>query len=199
MMLTEETGIAEAALPVAQLKDHLRLGGGFADDGLQDGLLAGYLRAAIGAIEGRTGKALIARRFRLELAAWRGTQAQALPMAPVSAVVSVTLRDADGQGTAVDAAAWRLVPDLHRPRLAGRGGCLPAIPEEGSVEIVFDAGFGAAWADLPADLAQAVILLAAEFHERRHEMGLREAALPFGVMSLIERWRNVRLLAGGGR
>lgn len=48
------------------LKDHLRLGSGFADDGMQDGLIEGYLRAAMAAIEGRIGKVLLARRFRPE-------------------------------------------------------------------------------------------------------------------------------------
>ncbi len=45
------------------LREHLRLGTGFGEDGLQDPVLAGFLRAALAAIEGRTGKALIARDF----------------------------------------------------------------------------------------------------------------------------------------
>ena len=51
MMLIEETTVPVAALPVAQLKDHMRLGSGFSDDGLQDTVLETYLRAAIAAIE----------------------------------------------------------------------------------------------------------------------------------------------------
>ena len=50
MMLTEETSVASAALPLAALKDHLRLGSGFADDTLQDSLIESYLRAAMSAI-----------------------------------------------------------------------------------------------------------------------------------------------------
>jgi len=71
------------------------------------------------------------------------------------------------------------------------------VPSDGRVEVVFDAGFGVAWAAVPADLAQAVLLLAAEFYERRHEAGLRASGLPFGVVTLIERWRTVRVLGGG--
>ncbi len=52
-------------MPVQALKNHLRLGTGFADDGMQDGLIEGYLRAAMAAIEGRIGKALIARQFHV--------------------------------------------------------------------------------------------------------------------------------------
>ena len=56
MMLIEETAIADAALPVDQFKAHLRLGTGFAEDNVQDEVLKGFLRAAIAAIEARTGK-----------------------------------------------------------------------------------------------------------------------------------------------
>ena len=64
MMLTEVTAVPGAALPVQALKDHLRMGAGFALPAGQDGLLESYLRAAMAAIEGRIAKALIARRFR---------------------------------------------------------------------------------------------------------------------------------------
>ena len=69
MMLVEETTVPTAALPVAQFKDHMRLGSGFADDDLQDGLLESHLRAAIAVIEARTSKILIARNFMWTLSA----------------------------------------------------------------------------------------------------------------------------------
>lgn len=197
MMLTEETSVPGAALPVQALKDHLRLGSGFSDDGMQDGLIEGYLRAAMAAIEGRIGKVLVARRFKLTLQDWRGLSEQPLPVAPVSAVVSVTLFD--GAMPAVVAGdRYRLVPDMHRPKLVAVGVLLPQVPVDGRAEVVFDAGFGAIWAAVPADLAQAVLLLAAEFYENRHDLGLRVAGLPAVVQSLIERWRTVRVLGGGG-
>lgn len=198
MMLNEETVVPLAALPVQVMKDHLRMGSGFSDDGLQDALIQGYLRAAMAAIEGRIGKVLLARRFRWVLEGWRWADRQTLPVAPVSAIVSVSLVDASGVPTVVGADRYQLVKDTHRPSLSARGTALPTIPTDGQAEIVFDAGFGAAWEDLPADLQQAILLLAAEYHEHRHEFGMREAALPFGILSLIERWRTVRILGGGG-
>ncbi len=95
MMLTEETPVPSLALPVEEMKDHLRMGSGFSDDGLQDGLIEAYLRAALGAIEGRIGKMLFQRRFLWVLDCWRDEE-QALPVAPVSGIVSVTLVDAAG-------------------------------------------------------------------------------------------------------
>ena len=196
MMLTEETPVPQAALPVEEMKDHLRMGSGFADDGMQDGLIETYLRASLAAIEGRIGKMLFQRRFLWVLECWRDEE-QALPVAPVPGIVSVTLVDAAGGEVVVPAGAYRLVKDLHRPRLAGKGGALPIIPGEGLVKVAFDAGFGAVWTDIPVDLRQAVLLLAGEFYEHRHDDGAQGAGLPFGVVALIERWRTVRILGGG--
>lgn len=197
MMLTEVTAVPTGALPLQALKDHLRLGSGFALAPDQDALLQGHLRAAMAAIEGRIAKALIGRRFRLVLEDWRNGAAQALPVAPVSAVVGVTLVDAAGGTVVVQPALYRLVPDLHRPRLAGTGLLLPQVPEDGRAEIEFEAGFGPDWDDVPADLQQAVLLLAAEFYE--HRDGQASPALPAVVAGLVERWRQVRVLGGRGR
>ncbi|OYU39220.1 MAG: hypothetical protein CFE33_12490 [Pseudorhodobacter sp. PARRP1] len=197
MMLTEITSVAAASLPVQALKDHLRLGSGFADDGMQDALIESYLRAAMAAIEGRIGKVLLARRFRLTLEDWRARGEQPLPVAPVTALVSVTLVDVDAVSTVVGVDRYRLVQDTHRPKLIAAGVLLPTVPVDGRVEVVFDAGFGAGWAAVPFDLAQAVLLLAAEFYENRHDMGQRVAGVPLAVQALIERWRTVRVLGGG--
>ncbi len=198
-MLTELTAVPTAALPVEALKDHLRLGSGFDLPPDQDGLLASYLRAAMAAIEGRIAKALMERRFRWTVEDWRDPAEVALPVAPVSGIVSVTLVDAAGGETVLAPTTWRLVTDLHRPRLAGAGSALPAIPTDGQGVVEFDAGFGAAWSDVPADLQQAVLLLAAEFYEHRHDDGASAPGLPFGVVTLIERWRQIRILGGKGR
>jgi uncharacterized phiE125 gp8 family phage protein len=197
MMLVEQAAVPGAALPVAELKAHLRLGSGFADDTFQDALLEGYLRAAIAAVEGRTAKMLVTRRFLWTLEDWRDRDAQALPCAPVADVISVSLVDGAGMVTTVDPARYRLVQDTHRPKLAAKGLLLPMVPDGGRAEVVFDAGFGA-WAAVPKDLGQAVFLLAAEYYEARHEAGLREGGgFPAAVNALISRWRTVRVLGGG--
>lgn len=196
MRLDDLGAVPDAALPVAAFRDHLRLGSGFGVDSLQEAMLAGHLRAAIAAIEGRIGKVLIGRRFRLVLEAWRGAEAQALPVAPVTTLVEVALVDAAGARVVLPSGMFRLVSDAHRPKLAMRAGGLPAVPAAGSVEVLFDAGFGA-WAAVPADLVQAVMLLGAEFYEARIDDGSRGPGLPLMVQSLIERWRIVRVLGGG--
>ena len=118
-------------------------------------------------------------------------------MAPVSAIVSVTLFDANGAATVLAGSSYTLVQDTHRPKLVARGVLLPTVFQDGRVEIVFDAGFGAAWANVPPDLQQAVLLLAAGYYENRHDAATQPSGLPQSVQVLIERWRTVRVLGGG--
>lgn len=201
MMLVELTAPALEALPVAGLRAHLRLGSGFdlAEDAAETAAMAGFLRTAVATIEARTGKVLLARQFRLRLEDWRDPAGQALPLAPVNAVERVEIDDGAGQVTAVDPSQWRLAPDVQRPTLMPKGAVwLPHVPQGGFVTITFSAGFGLTWDAVPADLAQAVLLLAARFHEDRTFEG-SQAAMPFGVSALIERWRSVRVLGGRGQ
>jgi uncharacterized phiE125 gp8 family phage protein len=194
MHLTELSPIPDAALPVAVFREHLRLSSGFGDAVTDDALLRQYLRAALAQVEGRTGRALLARGFRLRLNRWRDDYAQTLPVAPVSALSAVTLQDALGTQTVLPAGMVALEADGARPRLVALGLALPTIPTGGAVLIDFIAGFGPAWADLPADLRQAVLLLAAQYYENRD--GGQGADMDFGVQALLERWRDIRI---GGR
>lgn len=194
MMLVELTPIQSADLPVAAFRDHLRLGTGFADDAVQDAVLESFLRAAIAAIEARIGKALLERTFGWSLTRWRDDCEQPLPVAPVSAVIDIV--EIDDLGFEQSATgSWVLLTDANRPVLRGNSGTLPRIPRNGSVRVEMTAGFGG-WSDIPADLTQAVLLLAAHFYENRREGVGEGPSMPFGVASLIEKYRVVRTLAG---
>lgn len=184
------------ALPVAALRAQLRLGTGFADDACADAELAGFLEAAAAAVEARTGKALLSRVLRLTLADWRWPDAQALPMAPVAAVIAVVLRDRAGTAHPVDPARWRLKADRHRPQVVATGTILPMVPPGGRIEIDFAAGFGPDWGAVPTELAQAVLLTAAELYQAR--TGL-PAGLPAAVAGLVAPWLPLRVTAGGHR
>ncbi|MBU2982737.1 head-tail connector protein [Lentibacter algarum] len=199
MMLTEETAVPTAALPVEAFKAHLRLGTGFAEGSLQDAVLESFLRAALSAIEARTGKILIERDFSWSLTKWRDETGQALPVAPVSAVSSVTYYNRNDEADVLAANYYKLVQDMQRPRLCPVASVLPCVPSNGSVKMRFTAGFGPNWDDLPGDIAQAVLLLAAYYYEYRNETSVGEGYMPFGVSSLIERYRTVRLFAGAGQ
>ncbi len=193
MILTEVSAPPAAAVPVRAFAEHLRLGSGFADDGSEDAVLELYLRSAMAAIEARLGRALLARDFTWTVTRWREDASQGIPIAPVQAVAAITLIDAEGSAVDVDPESWSVLRDSQRPRLVGRfGRNLPKIPRSGHAEIRFTAGFGAGWEDVPADLRQAVFLLAAHFYENRAEGG-EAASMPFGVLVLIEAYRATRI------
>ncbi|TCO70915.1 head-tail connector protein [Rhodovulum euryhalinum] len=197
MMLIEQTTLPAAALPLERFKAHLRLGTGFTDDGAEDALLEAFLRAAIAAIEGRTAKVLLARSFTWVVSGWREGMREALPLAPVTRIAELRLLDRHGTVCVCESGTYRLERDINYPRLAAAGMLLPTIPPGGSAEIDFDAGFGPDWNSVPPDLCQAVFLLAAHFHENRHAAGTGDFHMPFGVLALTDRWRRLRLTAGG--
>jgi uncharacterized phiE125 gp8 family phage protein len=199
-MLVELTTAPNSALPVPEFRQHLRMGTGFGEDNLQDAILENLLKAALAAIEGRTGKALLSRRFVYSLTAWRDSDAAMLPVAPVSAIHMLRLIGRTGDETIVAPSAYRLVQDMHRPKLQATSMMLPTIMTGGSAEIEFQAGYGAAWPDIPSDLGHAALLLAAHYYEHRHDAtseGIGQ--IPFGVGALIERYRSFRITAAGAR
>lgn len=193
MILIEQTQVTDAALPVAEFRDHLQLGSGFADDGLQDAVLLPQLRSAISTIEGKTGKALLARDFKLVVTAWRHLDRQVLPLAPVSAVTSFGITDLSDDTEIVSPSAYRLRPDGHAPVLHSVGFALPTIPVGGTAEIEFGAGYGA-WASVSDDLKQAVLMLAAHYYENRAPVGQRATELPLSIAAICRRHTPMRLV-----
>ncbi|MFK7877431.1 MAG: head-tail connector protein [Paracoccaceae bacterium] len=199
MTLIEETSVPDSALPVEEFRAHLHLGTGFGDEALQDPVLHSFLRAALAAIEARTGKVLFERTFLWTLSEWEERDKQAFSVAPVAELNRVTVVDRDGSEAIRELATMRLVRNVQQPLLIALTPTLPNIPYGGTVEVRFKAGWGTAWSDLPPDLCQAVLLLAAHYYEFRSETTLSEGCMPFGVSSLIERYKTVRIGFGGGK
>lgn len=199
MMLVEETFVPSEALPVAAFREHLRLGSGFSDDGLQDSVIETYLRAALAAVEARTGKIVLRRQFSVSFHHWRNGMRQTLPVAPVSTITAVELIDRNGFVTQSNTDAWHLLPDSQMPQIVASGAALPSIPQGGQAKVTFEAGFGLNWTDAPADLAQAVILLASHYYEFRNDPKDTTSALPGGVSALLSRFKTMRLFMGGRR
>ncbi|MEM9969552.1 MAG: head-tail connector protein [Pseudomonadota bacterium] len=196
MILREQTQVSDAALPVLEFRDHLQLGSGFADDGSQDAVLITCLRAALAAVESDTGKAVYQRGFSFTVSQWRDVACQVLPVAPVQSLLSMTITDLLGSSKVIDPSEYFLAADYYNPTIRTKGWALPVIATGGTAEIAFKAGFGPEWDDVPADLAQAVLMLAAHFYENRSALADRAKALPIGVGKLLSRYRPVRLLGG---
>jgi uncharacterized phiE125 gp8 family phage protein len=199
MILVEDTPIPLSALPIAAFQDHMRLGSGFADEGLQDSVLEMSLRSALAAIEAQTGKILIQRSFGWTVTGWRDAYRQPLPLAPVTTVTAVTLIDQQGDETQWPQSSWYVEQDTHRPKIVAVSACLPDVPDAGSIKVQMLAGLAEVWSDLPADLTQAVFILAAHFYEFRYDVTGGASKLPMAVERLISPYRNVRLMGGFGQ
>ena len=183
-MPKEIAPVPTSALPMAALRDQLRLGTGFADDALMDPLLEAALRAALAKAEARCGRAILARVFEWMLPGWQ--LPAVLPLANVTGVTAVDVVGPDGAAEAVDAARWTLIHDESFPELVGT---LPAVPTGGHVRVRFEAGFGA-WEDVPPEVRLAVLQLSTRFYEDR---GADEAGIPPAIAGLLAPWRRMRM------
>lgn len=209
MNLTETSDVPDTVMPVEGLSAHLRLGSGFSEDDLQDAVLSSFLRAALSAIEARCGKVLIERDFEILATDWQ--EIATLPVAPVLSVSKLGILRPLAAGEIPDAGAivtdigvldalgpdrFQLVKDFQSPKLRAVFSGFPSVPANGGVYVAFRAGMASDFSALPPDLQQAVLLLAAHYYENRSDIGLPAGCMPFGVSSLIARYRNVRLGAG---
>lgn len=192
LMILEKSQIAAADLPIDGLKAHLKLGSAFDLDTVQDDLLAGFLRAAIKAVEHRISASLLIRSF--EWRPMRLSDEMILPFGPLVSVDAVETWAEDGTPVAVPRHQYSVrtymdVPTLRCPSLR--------LPNVSGASVQFTAGMAQRWDVLPADLGQAVMMLAAHYYEFRNDTGLSEGCMPFGVHSLLQRHRSLRLSFGG--
>ncbi|MFA5162095.1 MAG: head-tail connector protein [Elusimicrobiales bacterium] len=184
---------APAAEPVtlAEQKSHSRVD--YADD---DALIAGFIKAARECVEMLTNRKLITQRWRVY---WDGLPADGViiaPFAPVTAVEFVRFWDANGVGTVLNAAVYyadvlcepaRVLPkDNWQTPSAG-------FRRANGIEVDFGCGYGAAGANVPEPLRQAIRLLAAHWYENRIAVSdaanVRFEELPMGVQYLLAPYR----------
>jgi len=193
MNLTEISPAAVSAVPLDEFAAHLRLAQGFADATAEDALLERYLSNATSAIEARIGKALIRRTFKLQVSCWGRDGDLVLPIGPVTEITSASfVRGIDTIAVSVD--GWSITAGTGRQRLAGAGGrTLPSIPDGYLADLVFDAGFGETGDDVPGELHQAVMMLAAHYFENRFGDANAGRGMPLAVQALLETQRPVRL------
>jgi uncharacterized phiE125 gp8 family phage protein len=193
MLLMEAAPAAPNPVPLAEFAAHLRLGYGFADDGSEDALLDLYLRHAIAVVEARTGQALVARPYVLQVAGWNRHGHLVLPVGPVGGIDRLRFVRAGGR-VELSPGEWALEPGRARQRLTGAGGGpLRPVPHGALAELEFTAGHAQAWDEVPGDLRQAVLMLAAHYYENRHgELG-EEAVLPAAVGAILAPHRPARI------
>lgn len=157
-MLAPVRTVAPATMPVslAEAKAHLRV-----DHDDQDDLISAQIRAATAWLDGWSGilgRALITQTWRQEFG--RFADHLPLPLAPVTAIDSVSYFDAGNVQQTLDTGVYDLFADARGAYVTRRSGqSWPAtFRRADAVSIIFTAGYGAA-ADVPEPIRQALLLI----------------------------------------
>lgn len=181
-------GPAEEPVSLAEAKGFLKV-----DDSAEDGLITTLIGAARLHVEGITGKALLAQNWRTVLDDWPDDGVVKLPVAPLIAVIAISVTDGNGASLDLPLDQFRSESDrLIVPRVVVG---MPRMQERQGIEIDFTAGFGGEPADVPPDLRQAILGLVAHWHEHRDAVIVAGsgAVVPSGFDRMVARHKRVRL------
>ena len=187
MTLTVITPPAEPPVSLTEARDHLRIG----HDG-EDAYVLRLIDAATARLEGAAGLALVTRALRKTYSHWPARlqgRGELLRPGPVSRLLAVGVRNASG---GVEDHTVRFKLDCGRLTLRPWS-ILAQIADTSAVEVDFEAGYAASAGDVPADLKQAVLMLAAEAYGRDGRMGETADGLPGAVQSILAARRELRI------
>ncbi len=175
-------------IDLARAKAHLKIE---VDENDEDELVAAYLAAAVGHVEGATGHLLAPRQVVQRVASARVAGTIPLFSSPVHDVVAVQFVGSDGVVAALG--DFRLVEGVGGALLPALGGGWPPVAEgyPAALTITYMAGYEEG--EAPAALEQAVLLLVGHFHRNREAVvtGTIATSLPMSVDVLIARYRPI--------
>lgn len=212
LRLTLTTEPAELPVGLNEIKAQLRLDD---DQILEDALVMGHLRAAVGACERVTGRALITQTWTLFRDRWplapgdddlregvhegvehRGVaRALELPKPRLQSVVHVKTFDEDDAETVWPTANYFADTASEPGRLVARTGQTFPAPGRAAngIEVRFVAGYGSGFADVPQPLRQGIVQLAAFLFENRGDAVSEAAILDSGAAGLWQPYTVARL------
>ena len=187
MILRRVHDPAGPAVPIASLKEHLRLSG--TDDLL---LVHGVLSAATGWVEQYIRRSLISQGWELTLDCWASPWIE-LPRAPILSVSEVRYLDVAGVPAVLAPTSYQLDDRSAPGRLAPAFGARwpNSLNQIASITIAYQAGYGASWNDVPEPIRHAIMMMAAHLYENREAVVVGTAAteLPMAVHTILEPYR----------
>ncbi len=171
---------APPAAALAELKAYLRI-----EEGAEDALLAGLVRAATETVEAMLGTLL----FERDAEEWGCVKdgRLALTVSPAVRLISVALLADDGSEVPVDAEAVQFCTS----RFGTGHAVLSDVAEGDEIVVRYRAGLAEAWNDVPEILRLSVIRAAAHFHAHRDSAD--DGGLPPAVRHMLAPWRARRL------
>ncbi len=181
------TAPALEPVTLADAKAHLRL-----DTDDDDTLLTAAIVAARVHVEALTRRCLIEQGWRVYLDRWPRKRIVKLSPAPLISVDAVTVYDANGDPTVVDADDYEVDAVAVPGRLVLSGNAPVVVGKAvNGIEIDVTAGFGPSSIEVPAPLRQAIMMLTAHWYEHRGAVGhdMAGAVPPLGFDALIAPYR----------
>ena len=178
-------GPAVEPVTLAEMNAYLRVD---EDDGTQDELIAGLVRAARLTVEAASRRILIEQQWRVVLDSWPAGGTVLLPLSPLIAVERIAVTDA--AGTAVDLPSDAFEADLMSdpPRIVVLDPVQPGRTRNG-ISIDLRAGYGATAEAVPATLRLAIRILVAHWFENRGDVA-GEQILPPEALALSRRFNG---------
>jgi uncharacterized phiE125 gp8 family phage protein len=156
----------ETPVTLVEAKAHLRV-----DHSDDDTVLQIYLDAVTAYLDGLSGilgRAMVTQTWRQDFEAWPCNQLR-LPLAPVSAISSISYYDANNASQTLTASGnYALFDDERSPAAVWLStAVLPVLYDrEDAIRVTFVAGYGAASA-VPAAIKAAMLLMIADLYENR--------------------------------
>jgi len=181
-------GPAVEPILLDEMKAYLRLDD---DDGAQDALIAGLIKAARLMVEATSRRILTEQRWRVMLDRWPSGGTVVLPLSPLMAIEGIKVFDKAGAATeiAADAIESDLMSDPPRVTVSG-------VPEpgraRGGISIDLRAGYGPTPDAVPATLRLAIKILVAHWFENRGDLA-GEQTLPPEALALVAPFQRARL------
>lgn len=182
------SGPAVEPVTLGEMKAYLRVDD---DDGAQDELIAGLVKAARLMIEAASRRILIEQHWRVVLDRWPADGTLLLPLSPLIAVDGITVADASGHVQDVPPDAFEADNLSDPPRVVADDVPLPGKPRHG-LSIALRAGYGAAPEAVPATLKLAIRILVAHWFENRGDV-IGEPIMPPEALALVAPFQRVRL------
>lgn len=189
LMLTEGPHVEPVSLP--ELKAQLRI-----DHNDEDMLLSTLIVAARMYVEQSWSLALISQRWSCFLDRWPDAPELHLPLFPIRAAPALRIYNAADEATEMDPREYIIGVAPRSLRLIRHAGAEWPFPhrETNGVEIVMEAGFGAAPNQTPEPVRQALLLLASWWYEERCPTSSDgQLPVPPAVQALLSPYREFHL------
>lgn len=133
----------------------------------QDGLLTGYIEAAVGYVENICGRKLISQTWRLDLTPGSSCPLVVLlPFGRTQSVTAITWTDEASETTAIDTGGYELV-HIDDERSAVRfdeGLNFSEAYHTNPLSIVFVTGYGDSPDDIPAEIRLVLLLIVSHYY-----------------------------------